>query len=109
MTPASPYSSCLQGKEGLSEVARVVAALRTLPVEINNSTGLHVHVAPAVPSSSSSSQQPGDALPWRICSTRLNGKCMGWTGRCSVAACPHVSHSDHPSGPHTPSSFSLRQ
>jgi hypothetical protein len=35
----------LKGRRGLVEVARALTALNTLPVEVNPTTGLHVHVS----------------------------------------------------------------
>jgi hypothetical protein len=42
---AELISPILRGQEGLVEVARVLAVLNTLPIEVNASTGLHVHVS----------------------------------------------------------------
>jgi hypothetical protein len=35
----------LKGRQGLAEVARVLAILNTLPIEVNKTTALHVHVS----------------------------------------------------------------
>jgi hypothetical protein len=43
--PAELVSPVLRGREGLVEVARLLTALNTLPVEVNRTTGLHVHVS----------------------------------------------------------------
>jgi hypothetical protein len=43
--PAELESPVLRGREGLLEVARLLTALNTLPVEVNGTTGLHVHVS----------------------------------------------------------------
>jgi hypothetical protein len=43
--PAELVSPVLRGREGLMEVARALAALNTLPVEVNWTTALHVHVS----------------------------------------------------------------
>jgi hypothetical protein len=42
---AELVSPILQGQSGLEQVARALAVLNTLPVEVNWRTGLHIHVS----------------------------------------------------------------
>jgi hypothetical protein len=58
--PCELVSPVLKGRDGLLEVARVLTALNTLPIEVNKSTGLHVHV--------------GEAL-----------RCLSWMNVCAAA------------------------
>jgi hypothetical protein len=74
---AELVSPVLKGRQGLAEVARVLTILNTLPIEVNETTALHIHV----------SQSSGltSATVACTCNALLAGLCLHYIGACSIA------------------------